>query len=87
MTKVWIFTAVAFALWLHVHITDQAYQSGYADAEKALGATAKQKYNQGYADAEKALGTTAEQCFAWWFGPNKKQHEHELKQFCKRSDV
>jgi hypothetical protein len=68
MNKPWIFTAVAFALWLHVHITDQAYQSGYADAEKRLGAT-------------------AEQCFAWWFGPNKKQHEHELKQFCKRSDV
>jgi hypothetical protein len=68
MTKVWIFTAVAFTLWLHVHITDQAYQSGYADAEKALG-------------------TTAEQCFAWWFGPNKKQHEYELKQFCKRSGV
>ena len=68
MTKVWIFTAVAFALWLHVHVTDQAYQSGYADAEKALG-------------------TTADQCFAWWFGPNKKQHEYELRQFCKRSDA
>jgi hypothetical protein len=68
MNKLWIITAVAFALWLHVHITDQAYQSGYADAEMRLG-------------------TTAEQCFAWWFGPNKKQHEHELKQFCKRSDA
>jgi hypothetical protein len=45
----------------------------------------EQEYNQGYADAEKALGTTAEQCFAWWFGPNKKQFEHEMKQFCKRS--
>jgi hypothetical protein len=66
MTKLWVFTAVAFALWLHVHVTDQAYESGYADAEKALG-------------------TTAEQCFAWWFGPNIKQHEHELRQFCKRS--
>jgi hypothetical protein len=87
MTKVWIFTAVAFALWLHVHITDQAYQSGYADAEKRLGATAKQKYNQGYADAKKALGTTAEQCYRWWFGGNTKQFEHEMKQFCKRSDV
>jgi hypothetical protein len=68
MTKVWIYTAVAFALWLHVHVTEQAYESGYADAEKRLG-------------------TTAEQCFAWWFGPNKKQHEYEMKQFCKRSGV
>ena len=68
MTKLWIFTAVAFALWLHTHLVDQAYDTGYEDAEKALG-------------------TTAEQCFAWWFGTNKKQHEHEMKQFCKRSDT
>jgi hypothetical protein len=47
----------------------------------------EQEYNNGYEDAEKALGTTAEQCFAWWFGPNKKQFEHEMKQFCKRSDI
>jgi hypothetical protein len=44
----------------------------------------EQEYWQGYEDAEKALGTTAEQCFRWWFGPNKKQFEHEMKQFCKR---
>ena len=68
MTKVWIYTAVAFALWLHVHITDQAYQSGYADAEMRLG-------------------TTAEQCYRYWFGENKKQFEHEMKQFCKRGDI
>ena len=44
-------------------------------------------YNQGYEDAEKALGTTAEQCYRYWFGENKKQFEHEMKQFCKRSGV
>jgi hypothetical protein len=68
MTKVWVFTAVAFALWLHTHLVDQSYSTGYEDAEMALG-------------------TTAEQCFAWWFGPNKKQFEYEMKQFCKRCDV
>jgi hypothetical protein len=47
----------------------------------------EQEYWQGYEDAEKALGTTAEQCYRWWFGPNKKQFEHEMKQFCKRSDL
>jgi hypothetical protein len=48
-------------------------------------------YEQGYVDGrDRALmeqGTTAEQCFRWWFGENKKQFEHEMKQFCKRSDV
>jgi flagellar biosynthesis protein FliP len=46
-------------------------------------------YEQGYVEGrDRALikqGTTAEQCFLWWFGPNKKQFEHEMKQFCKRS--
>jgi hypothetical protein len=47
-------------------------------------------YEQGYVDGrERALmteqGTTAEQCYRWWFGENKKQFEHEMKQFCKRS--
>lgn len=42
MTKLWIFTAVAFALWLHVHLVDQAYSTGYEDAEMALGTTAEQ---------------------------------------------
>jgi hypothetical protein len=66
MTKLATAAGFIFALWLHVHLTEQAY-------------------NTGYEDAEMALGTTAEQCFAWWFGPNIKQHEHELRQFCKRS--
>jgi hypothetical protein len=44
-----------------------------------------QEYWRGYEDAEMALGTTAEQCFSWWFGPNKKQFEHEMKQFCKKA--
>jgi flagellar biosynthesis protein FliP len=68
MNKVWIGLSLILAAFLHVHITDQAYQSGYEDAEKALG-------------------TTAEQCYRWWFGENKKQFEHEMKQFCKRSGV
>jgi hypothetical protein len=42
MTKLWIFTAVAFALWLHTHLVDQAYDTGYEDAEMALGTTAEQ---------------------------------------------
>jgi hypothetical protein len=53
---------------LHAHLVDQAYYTGYEDAEKALG-------------------TTAEQCYRYWFGENKKQFEHELKEFCKRSDI
>jgi hypothetical protein len=42
MNKLWIFTAVAFALWLHTHLVDQSYNTGYEDAEKALGSTAEQ---------------------------------------------
>jgi hypothetical protein len=66
MNKLWIALSLVLAAFLHVHLVDQAY-------------------NTGYEDAEKALGTTAEQCFAWWFGPNKKQFEHEMKQFCKKA--
>jgi hypothetical protein len=48
-------------------------------------------YEQGYVTGrDRALmeqGTTAEQCYRWWFGENKKQFEHEMKQFCKRSGV
>lgn len=42
MTKLWIFTAVAFALWLHTHLAEQEYKQGYQDAEAALGTTAEQ---------------------------------------------
>jgi hypothetical protein len=49
------------------------------------GSSFQKGYEQGYEDAEKALGTTSEQCYRWWFGENKKQFEHEMKQFCKRS--
>ena len=66
MNKLWIALSVVLAAFLHTHLVEQSY-------------------NTGYEDAEKALGTTAEQCFAWWFGQNKKQFEHEMKQFCKRS--
>jgi hypothetical protein len=66
MNKFWVALSVVLAAFLHTHLVEQSY-------------------NTGYEDAEKALGTTAEQCFAWWFGQNKKQFEHEMKQFCKRS--
>lgn len=67
MSKIWIGLSVALAGLLHVHLVDQAYYTGYEDAEMRLG-------------------TTSEQCFAWWFGQNKKQFEHELKQFCDKAD-
>jgi hypothetical protein len=67
MNRIWIGLSVALAGLLHVHLVDQAYHTGYEDAEMRLGAT-------------------AEQCFAWWFGQNKKQFEHELKQFCDKAD-
>jgi hypothetical protein len=65
MTKLLIAAGLIFALWLHVYLTEKAYNAGYKNAEVALGAT-------------------AEQCFAWWFGPNKKQHEYAIRQICKR---
>jgi hypothetical protein len=63
-----ILVALALAGVLHIVLVENAYDTGYEDAEMALG-------------------TTAEQCFAWWFGQNKKQFEHEMKQFCKRCDI
>jgi hypothetical protein len=48
-------------------------------------------FEQGYVEGRDRVlmeqGTTAEQCYRWWFGENKKQFEHEMKQFCKRSDI
>jgi len=42
MNKLWIATGLIFALWLHVHLAEQEYNNGYADAETALGTTAEQ---------------------------------------------
>ena len=42
MNKIWIGLSVALAGLLHVHLVDQAYYTGYEDAEKALGTTAEQ---------------------------------------------
>ena len=67
MSKFWVLVSLALAGVLHVIVVENAYDTGYEDAEMALG-------------------TTSEQCFAWWFGPNKKQFEHELKQFCDKAD-
>jgi hypothetical protein len=66
VNKIWIALAITLAAVLHVVLVEDAYDTGYEDAEKALG-------------------TTAEQCFAWWFGDNTKQFDHELKQFCKKA--
>jgi hypothetical protein len=47
----------------------------------------EQGYVEGTERAKMEQGTTAEQCYRWWFGGNTKQFEHEMKQFCKRSDI
>jgi hypothetical protein len=72
----------AAAIWLVLSIvigyemTGMAFQKGF-----------EQGYVEGRERALMEQGTTAEQCYRWWFGENKKQFEHEMKQFCKRSDV
>ena len=53
MNKLWIATAVTFLAWLHVHLADQAYESGYQDAEKALGTTAEQCHRWWFGDNTK----------------------------------
>jgi hypothetical protein len=40
--RLWTAAAVVFAAWVHTHLVDQAYNTGYEDAEKALGSTAEQ---------------------------------------------
>ena len=42
MNKFWIALSVVLAAFLHTHLVDQAYNTGYADAEMALGTTAEQ---------------------------------------------
>ena len=42
MNKIFIGLSVALAGLLHVHLVDQAYYTGYEDAEMALGTTAEQ---------------------------------------------
>jgi hypothetical protein len=42
MTKFWIALSVVLAAFLHTHLVDQAYNTGYEDAEMALGTTAEQ---------------------------------------------
>jgi len=42
MTKFWIALSVVLAAFLHTHLVDQAYDTGYEDAEMALGTTAEQ---------------------------------------------
>ena len=70
------------AIWLVLSIvigyemTDMAFQKGF-----------EQGYVEGRERAKMEQGTTSEQCYRWWFGENTKQFEHEMKQFCKRSDI
>jgi hypothetical protein len=42
MNKFWIALSVVLAAFLHTHLVDQAYNTGYEDAEMALGTTAEQ---------------------------------------------
>jgi hypothetical protein len=42
MNKFWILVAVALAGVLHVIVVENAYDTGYEDAEMALGTTAEQ---------------------------------------------
>jgi hypothetical protein len=42
MNKFWITLSVVLAAFLHTHLVDQAYNTGYEDAEMALGTTAEQ---------------------------------------------
>jgi hypothetical protein len=42
MNTFWILVAAAFAGVLHVVVVENAYDTGYEDAEKALGTTAEQ---------------------------------------------
>ena len=56
-----------------------------------MGMAFQKGFEQGYVEGRERVlmeqGTTAEQCYRWWFGENKKQHEHEMKQFCKRRET
>jgi hypothetical protein len=42
MSKFWILVAAALAGVLHVVVVENAYDTGYEDAEMALGTTAEQ---------------------------------------------
>jgi hypothetical protein len=53
MNKLWILVAVALAGVLHVHIAEQEYNQGYADAEMALGTTAEQCYRWWFGENKK----------------------------------
>jgi hypothetical protein len=72
----------AAAIWLASTIV-----IGYEMAGMAFQKGFEQGYVEGRDRVLMEQGTTAEQCYRWWFGENKKQFEHEMKQFCKRSDV
>ena len=42
MSKFWVLVSLALAGVLHVIVVENAYDTGYEDAEKALGTTAEQ---------------------------------------------
>jgi hypothetical protein len=70
------------AIWLVLTIV-----IGYEMMCMAFQKGFEQGYVEGRERAKTEQGTTAEQCYRYWFGENKKQFEHEMKQFCKRSDI
>jgi hypothetical protein len=53
MNKVWILMAVALAGVLHVVLVEDAYNTGYEDAEKYLGTTAEQCFHYWFGDAKR----------------------------------
>jgi hypothetical protein len=65
---------LVFTVVIGYELTGMAFQKGY-----------EQGYIEGRERALMEQGTTSEQCYRYWFGGNKKQFEHEMKQFCKRS--
>jgi hypothetical protein len=53
MNTFWILVAAAFAGVLHVVVVENAYNTGYEDAEKALGTTAEQCYRWWFGENKK----------------------------------
>jgi hypothetical protein len=49
------------------------------------GVNADAAYQAGYDKAKAELGATAEQCHKWWFGDNKANRLHAMRQFCNTS--
>jgi hypothetical protein len=53
MNKFWIALSVVLAAFLHTHLVEQSYNTGYADAEMALGTTAEQCFRWWFGENKK----------------------------------